>query len=130
MNTRIESNRQPRSLNESGKPCSRIRPIAFLFVFRNIGQVLSLFSPFILKYFIHSPEIYRAVTDYLDWRCFGLLFSFPFLAFRSFYVGITRTNALSWAAMTAVSVNILCNYLFIFVWGKGCLLYTSPSPRD
>ena len=21
--------------------------------------------------------------------------------------------------MTAVSVNILCNYLFIFVWGKG-----------
>ena len=77
------------------------------------------FSPFILKYFIHSPEIYRAVTDYLDWRCFGLLFSFPFLAFRSFYVGITRTNALSWAAMTAVSVNILCNYLFIFVWGKG-----------
>ena len=77
------------------------------------------FSPFILKCFIHSPEIYRAVTDYLDWRCFGLLFSFPFLAFRSFYVGITRTNALSWAAMTAISVNILCNYLFIFVWGKG-----------
>ena len=47
MNTRIESNRQPRSLNESGKPCSRIRPIAFLFVFRNIGQVLSLFSPYL-----------------------------------------------------------------------------------
>lgn len=94
-----------------------------LFLLSALAVLLSFssyfFSPFILKYFIHSPEIYGAMTDYLDWRCFGLLFSFPFLAFRSFYVGITRTNALSWAAMAAVSVNILCNYLFIFVWGKG-----------
>ena len=42
------------------------------------------FSPFLLRYFVHSSEIYCAVIDYLDWRCFGLLFSFPFLAFRSF----------------------------------------------
>ena len=33
-------------------------------------------SPFLLKQLITSPEIYQAVTDYLDWRSFGLLFSF------------------------------------------------------
>ena len=49
-------------------------------------------SPVILKFFIHSPEIYKTVVDYLEWRCFGLLFSFPFLAFRAFFVGITKTR--------------------------------------
>lgn len=59
-------------------------------------------SPVILKFFIHSPEIYKTVVDYLEWRCFGLLFSFPFLAFRAFFVGITKTRVLSWAATLAV----------------------------
>ena len=56
-------------------------------------------SPFILKKLIVSSDIYRAVILYLDWRSFGLLFSFPFLAIRSFLVGITHTKALSWAAV-------------------------------
>ena len=30
-------------------------------------------SPVILKFFIHSPEIYKTAVDYLEWRCFGLL---------------------------------------------------------
>ena len=68
---------------------------------------------------MHSSEIYCAVIDYLDWRCFGLLFSFPFLAFRSFYIGIVRTNALSWAALAAVLINIPCNYWFVFVLDRG-----------
>ena len=44
-------------------------------------------SPFILGRLISSPEIYRAVIQYLDWRSFGLLFSFPFLVIRSFLCG-------------------------------------------
>ena len=71
-------------------------------------------SPFILNRIITSPEIYRAVIHYLDWRSLGLLFSFPFLAFRSFFVGITKTKALLWVAITAVSINIPLNYLLIF----------------
>lgn len=76
-------------------------------------------SPFILKRLISSPEIYRAVITYLDWRSFGLLFSFPFLAIRSFLVGIIYTRALSCAALIAVAVNIPLNYLFIFSLGSG-----------
>lgn len=76
-------------------------------------------SPFLLKYLINSKEVYQAVTQYLSWRSFGLLFSFPFLAFRSFFVGITKTRALSWAAITAVFINIPFNYLLIFKLGLG-----------
>ena len=94
-----------------------------LFFLSGLAMFLSLasyiLSPVILRYFIRSPEIYNAAVDYLTWRCFGLLFSFPFLAFRSFFVGITKTRVLSWAAIMAVLINIPCNYLFIFSLNLG-----------
>ena len=76
--------------------------------------LLQAFSPLILKRLINSTEIYQTVVRYLDWRSFGLLFSFPFLAIRSFFVGITHTKALSWAAVVAVAINIPLNYFLIF----------------
>ena len=76
-------------------------------------------SPYLLKRLISSPEIYQAVVRYLDWRSFGLLFSFPFLAIRSFFVGITHTKALSWSAVTAVAINIPLNYFLIFTLELG-----------
>ena len=78
-----------------------------------------LFSPMILSRLITSAEVYHAVIDYLDGRIWGLLFSFPFLALRSFLVGITRTKALNVAALTAVLVNIPGNWLLIFHWNMG-----------
>ena len=38
--------------------------------------LIQLVSPFILQQLITSDEIYQAVIRYLDWRSFGLLFSF------------------------------------------------------
>ena len=76
--------------------------------------LLHFASPLILRQLITSDEIYRAVIQYLDWRSFGLLFSFPILALRSFLVGITNTRALSVAAITAICINIPFNYLLIF----------------
>ena len=78
-----------------------------------------LFSPIILSRLIASAEVYHAVIDYLDGRIWGLLFSFPFLALRSFLVGITHTKALNVAALTAVLVNISGNWLLIFHWDMG-----------
>ena len=72
------------------------------------------FSPVVLSKLIMSGEVYHALMDYMDWRIWGLLFSFPFLALRSFLVGITRTKALGVAALAAVLVNILANWLLIF----------------
>ena len=45
------------------------------------------FPHLLLKKLIVSSDIYRAVIPYLDWRSFGLLFSFPFLAIRFFFSG-------------------------------------------
>ena len=78
-----------------------------------------LFSPIILSRLITSAEVYHAVIDYLDGRIWGLLFSFPFLALRSFLVGITRTKALNMAALAAVLVNIPMNWLMIFGFDMG-----------
>ena len=78
-----------------------------------------LFSPSILRHLIASTEVYEAVTAYLDWRIWELLFSFPLLALRAFLVGITQTRILTFAAITAVLVNIPGNYLFIFVMDMG-----------
>lgn len=81
--------------------------------------LVHVFSPFILKQLINLSEIYQAVIQYLDWRSFGMLFSFPFLAIRSFFVGITHTKVLSWAAIIAVLINIPFNYLLIFTFDLG-----------
>lgn len=52
-------------------------------------------------------------------RIFLMLFSFPFLALRSFLVGITQTKPLNMAAFTAVLVNIPMNGLLIFGFDMG-----------
>ncbi len=80
---------------------------------------LYLLSPLLLKPLISSEKIYQAVVHYLNWRSFGLLFSFPFLAIRSFLVGITHTKALAGAAFLGVLVNLPLNYILIFVFGLG-----------
>lgn len=94
-----------------------------LFFLTALALLLCLFlqvvSPLLLKQLIASGEIYQAVIQYLKWRSLGLLFSFPFLAFRSFFIGITRTRALSWAAVLAVSLNLPLNYLLIFTYQGG-----------
>ncbi len=76
--------------------------------------VTRLLSPWLLGLMVRSDDVYRAVTAYLDWRVYGMLFSFPLLALRALLVGITQTRALNLAAMTAVVVNIPGNWLLIF----------------
>lgn len=103
---------------ETGKTLSQ--GLFFLSVLAIIIYLSSkIFSPIILKNLISSDDVYNAVMSYLDWRIFGLFFSFPFLALRSFLVGITRTKALNIAALTAVFMNIPMNWLLIFKFNMG-----------
>lgn len=52
-----------------------------------LWTVSKIFSPILLSRLFASEKVYAAVIDYLDWRIWRLLFSFPFLALRSFLVG-------------------------------------------
>ena len=81
-----------------------------------LSQIL---SPVLLKHLITSNDVYNTTVCYLNWRIWGLLFSFPLLALRSFLVGITQTKTLNMAAFTAVLVNIPMNWLLIFGFDMG-----------
>lgn len=77
-----------------------------------------LLFPYILKSAIQSEAIYIAALKYLDWRIYGLLFSFIIIAFRAYYVGITKTRFLTINSIAMVLVNVLCNYVLVFGhWG-------------
>lgn len=73
-----------------------------------------LVSPAVLHSIIKSDDIYRAAMRYLDWRIFGLVFSFIITAFRAYYVGITQTKILSMCSLLMVFVNIVFNYILVF----------------
>lgn len=61
-----------------------------------------------------SPDIGRAVVEYLDWRVFGFIFAFTNGMFRAFYVGIARTKVLILNSVTMALVNIVFDYGLIF----------------
>ena len=103
---------------ETGK--TFFQGLFFLLVLATFLCLLSkTLSPVLLKRLINSDDVYNAAIHYLDWRIWGLLFSFPFLGLRSFLVGITTTKALNKAAFTAVLVNIPTNWLLIFGFDMG-----------
>lgn len=102
-----------RNYNETGKVF--FQGLFFLIVLAGFMFILSwLFSPILLSRLITSEEVYEAVIKYLDWRTLGLLFTFPALAFRAFFVGITKTRILTTGAVVMVITNIVLNYLLIF----------------
>ena len=71
------------------------------------------------KTFFQGLFFLSGLAVFLCLLSWGLLFSFPFLALRSFLVGITQTKALNMAAFTAVLVNIPMNWLLIFRFDMG-----------
>lgn len=78
-----------------------------------------LFTPHLLPLFIRSEAVCDAALTYLDWRIYGLFFSFAGVLFRAFFVGITCTRVLTVNALVMTLSNVVLNYLLIF--GKfGC----------
>lgn len=73
-----------------------------------------LLTPRLLRITISSPNVMVAALDYLEWRCWGLLFAFPSLAFRAFFVGVVRTKIMTVNAIAMVSTNLILNYLLIY----------------
>ena len=83
--------------SETGK--TFFQGLSFLFSLAAVLCLLSkTLSPILLKHLIISNDVYNAVVRYLDSRIWGLFFTFPSLALRSFLVGITQTKALNVAA--------------------------------
>jgi putative MATE family efflux protein len=75
---------------------------------------ISLGAPLLLKYTIKSPEIMEASNDYLQYRVWGIFFAFTNVAFRAYFVAITKTGLLGWGAVIMGVVNIVLDYALIF----------------
>lgn len=87
--------------------------LAFLlFLFMYYG------SPAFFAMFVNSDIVYIQSLDYLEYRSFGVFFSYLGLSFIALYTGVART----WFILVATSilgiVNIVLNYALIFGhWG-------------
>jgi len=80
--------------------------------------IIKIFSPVFLKSFISSPAIYTATHEFLRFRIYGIFFAFMNVIFRAFYISITKTRMLTFAAVLMAAVNIILDYLLIFGnWG-------------
>ena len=76
------------------------------------------YAPHLMRSIISSEVVFSATMQYLDYRIYGLFFSFVAVMFRAFYVGITRTKILTVNALVMAIANIVFNYMFIFgKWG-------------
>lgn len=67
-----------------------------------------------MRFIFNSKEVADAVSEYLDWRLYGLVFSFVNLMFRAFYIGVARTKVLTINSVVMGIVNILFDYGLIF----------------
>lgn len=80
--------------------------------------VLFAFSADILRPLVSSDAIYTASIQFLDYRVFGIFFAFGQILFRSFYIGIARTQIITWSTLVMALVNIILDYALIFGnWG-------------
>lgn len=61
-----------------------------------------------------SADVAGAVTEYLEWRVFGIIFAFVNLMFRAFYIGTARTKVLTVNAVVMAGTNVIFDYGLIF----------------
>lgn len=66
---------------------------------------------------ISSTAVYHATMDYLDIRIIGILPAFAAIVYRSFFVGIKKTNVLIYSSVAMTTINVVLNYFFIFGGG-------------
>ncbi len=88
----------------------------YIFIAMSLALIILsyFFSSTFLHLFISSNSIYEASVIYLDIRIWGIIFAFSNVAFRAYFVGITKTKLLGYGAAIMAVVNIALDYLLIF----------------
>lgn len=76
--------------------------------------LVKAFGGGIMRLLVSSESIYEGTMEYLDWRIFGLFFSFLSVMFRALYIGITRTKVLTINAIVMALTNVVLDYALIF----------------
>ena len=77
-------------------------------------SILFFFSHRLLHVIIESENIYGAANEYLRFRQFGIMFVVFNFLFRSFYVGISSTQVITFSTIIMAVVNIFFDWALIF----------------
>lgn len=76
--------------------------------------ILHWFSDGLMRGIIESDSIYTASIEYLKYRHWGIFFVVFNFLFRSFYVGISNTKAITYSTLMMAVVNIFLDWCLIF----------------
>lgn len=93
--------------------------LIIMFIFSVLMYLIMMFyGPVLLKSLVSSEAVYKDTVLYLQNRAWGIFFSVGILAFRSFYLGISNTNIISYSTGFMAVLNVVLNYCLIFGhWG-------------
>ena len=79
---------------------------------------LKFFGPEILRLFLDSEILVTKCMEYLDFRIYGIFFSFTGVAIIALYTGVARTRFIMIDTVILVIVNIFLDYGLVFgKWG-------------
>lgn len=81
-----------------------------LFIF----AIYSFFTESFLKSSVSDPKVAGIMTDFLDYRKYGVFFEAIRLGIISFYIGIGRTRIIIYATLILALGNIFLDYALIF----------------
>ena len=76
--------------------------------------LMKVIAPYFLSWVISSDNIYQESIDYLKYRSFGIIIASFNMAYRSLYVGLSRTKVLTYTTVLMAIVNIFLDYCLIF----------------
>jgi O-antigen/teichoic acid export membrane protein len=76
---------------------------------------LSLLTPFLFTYFI--SEEFKKGAEYVFWVGLGFCFWGIYMVFVGYIFYLKRSKILGYLAVLNVSINIVCNYFFIQIFG-------------
>lgn len=77
-------------------------------------SIIRFLAEDLLVFFLSSDEILSETLAFLSYRAWGIFFAFIVFAFRSFFIGITRTRIITWTTALMAGVNIILDYGLIF----------------
>lgn len=83
-----------------------------------LALVMFLFMKFggetFFGWFVTDPDILKACIEYLDYRSYGVFFSYMGVVAVSLYTGISRTTVIIYNALIMGLANVFFNYGLIF----------------
>jgi len=75
---------------------------------------MKFLAPIAFGIFVNSPEILEKSINYLDYRAYGVFFSYMGVAIVALYTGVVRTTFIIVDTIILLIANIFLNYVFIF----------------